>query len=189
MIQQSVSTSAPRAGEGGLGGGDHRNRRRPPSLLLTLLNYLCLIIFFILLLFHLTYSSGHLSWFIVFSPLVPVYLGLLYSHTRDISLLHPNTTQVMRTKCFCSIADSISYLVTSVLLLFNLLKLPSAPVPFFATLTPLCLISSVTITIRFQMIPSPLSREWNQGELTTSSISSLNDLRVSTSLCLLCSSL
>lgn len=165
---ESVSTAAPRTGEGGIGGGDHRNRRRPPSLLLTLLNYLCLIIFFILLLFHLTDTSGHghlSSWYIVFSPLVPVFLGLLYSHTRDISLLHPNTPQVVRTKCFCSIADSISYFVTSVLLFFNLLELPSVPVPFSATLTPLCLISCITITIRFQTIPSPLSREWNQGEL------------------------
>jgi hypothetical protein len=146
--------------------GERRNWSISPSLLFVVMNYLCFITFFMFLSFHLTSNNDNSSdnvWFIIFSPLVPVYVGLFSLHVRDLSKLRPNTPPDMKTKFYCSIADSISYFTSTLLLFLHLLNLSSVPVSFSVTLTPLYLISIVTLSIRFTLIPSPFSREWNQG--------------------------
>jgi hypothetical protein len=171
MRAAARSASASASAEERRGGGGERGRRISPSLLFVVMNYFCFITFFMFLFFHLNCNidsnnnNNPRPWVIVFSPLVPVYLGLLYLHIRDLSKLHPNAPAVVKTKFYCSVADSISYFTTTTLLLFHLLHLSAAPVSFSAALTPLYLISIITLAIRFHLIPSPLSREWGQGSL------------------------
>lgn len=132
------------------------------SLLFTFINYFCYLIFFIFLLLYLDHQLIF-SWIIVFSPILPANLMLLYLMYQDIIKIRENMSYVLRTKLYCSILDSLCHVLTTLLLLLYLLKLSYLPVTFSAILTPQYTISLITLSIRLAFLPSPSSREWNQG--------------------------
>jgi hypothetical protein len=151
--------------------GEQRRRGESPSTLAIIMNYLCCILFFIFLLLHLNYDADDevdpttlpMNWLIVFLPLLPLHLGLLYLYYQDLLKMRssPSSTSVNSIKIYCYFGDTLSYLLTTILLYLHVSGNHPYSITFSIALTPLFFIALITLSIRFHSLCS--SRERTQG--------------------------